>query len=375
MSPRSSDLLQTVDRIASDVVARHAVSVDIEAEFPAASVGALAQAGALGALSAEDVGGQGLGLRAAAQIVERVARECGSTAMVLVMHFCGAAVIEKYGPEKIRRQVATGEHLSTLAFSEAGSRSHFWVPVSTAAKKNGHIVLDAEKSWVTSAHKAAAYVWSSKPVAAEGLSTIWLVPSDRSGLTVEGEFNGLGLRGNDSSPVRAIQVEIPESNRLGEDGRGFDIMMQDVLPVFQILSTACSAGLMEGATQRTASHTGRAYGYTGAKLAELPTIRNYIARMRTKTDMVHALLQDTLHAIENGRPDAMLRVLESKAAAGETSTEVLDLAMRVCGGQAFRKDVGVERYFRDGRAAGVMAPTTDVLYDFIGKAACGMELF
>jgi alkylation response protein AidB-like acyl-CoA dehydrogenase len=71
----------------------------------------------------------------------------------------------------------------------------------------------------------------------------------------------------------------------------------------------------------------------------------------------------------------MLRVLESKAAAGEAATEVLDTAMRVCGGAAFRKDVGVERYFRDTRAAGVMAPTTDVLYDFIGKAVCGMELF
>jgi alkylation response protein AidB-like acyl-CoA dehydrogenase len=54
---------------------------------------------------------------------------------------------------------------------------------------------------------------------------------------------------------------------------------------------------------------------------------------------------------------------------------VLDLAMRVCGGAAFRKDVGVERLFRDARAAGVMAPTTDILYDFIGKAVCGMPLF
>jgi alkylation response protein AidB-like acyl-CoA dehydrogenase len=71
----------------------------------------------------------------------------------------------------------------------------------------------------------------------------------------------------------------------------------------------------------------------------------------------------------------MLRVLECKASAGEAATEVLDLAVRVCGGAAFRKDLAVERYFRDTRAAGVMAPTTDVLYDFIGKIACGMPLF
>jgi alkylation response protein AidB-like acyl-CoA dehydrogenase len=71
----------------------------------------------------------------------------------------------------------------------------------------------------------------------------------------------------------------------------------------------------------------------------------------------------------------MLRVLESKAASGESAAMVGDLAMRVCGGAAYAKEVGVERIFRDARAALVMGPTVDVLYDFIGKAACGLPLF
>ena len=97
--------------------------------------------------------------------------------------------------------------------------------------------------------------------------------------------------------------------------------------------------------------------------------------MRVKTDMARTLLNDTVVAIETGRGDATLRVLACKAAAGEAATEVLETAMRVCGGAAFRKDLAVERYFRDAHAAGVMGPTTDVLYDFIGKAMCGMKLF
>ena len=96
--------------------------------------------------------------------------------------------------------------------------------------------------------------------------------------------------------------------------------------------------------------------------------------MQVKADMSNALLSETLDSIAGQRPSAPLRVLECKAAAGETANEVLDLAMRVCGGAAFRKDVGVERYFRDARAAGIMGPTTDILYDFIGKAVCGMPL-
>lgn len=97
--------------------------------------------------------------------------------------------------------------------------------------------------------------------------------------------------------------------------------------------------------------------------------------MKIQTDQTHALLADTLAAITGGRADATLRVLESKAASGENATAVTDIAMRVCGGAAFRKEVGVERVFRDARASLVMAPTADVLYDFIGKAVCGLPLF
>jgi alkylation response protein AidB-like acyl-CoA dehydrogenase len=133
---------------------------------------------------------------------------------------------------------------------------------------------------------------------------------------------------------------------------------------------------MEAAVERTAAHARRTrYEHLDSRLADLPTIRNYIARMKIQTDSTAALLEDTLAAVEAGRPEATLRVLECKAAGGEASTQVLDLAMRVCGGAAFRKEVGIERVFRDARASGVMGPTSDVLYDFVGKAVCGMELF
>jgi alkylation response protein AidB-like acyl-CoA dehydrogenase len=163
---------------------------------------------------------------------------------------------------------------------------------------------------------------------------------------------------------------------LGPDGGGFDIMMSIVLPYFQIMNAAFSIGTMEAATVKAAHHVaGTRFEHLGSGLSDLPTVRAYLARMRIKTDLARALLLDTLDAAERGRTDVMLRILEVKAAAGEASTEVTDLAMRVCGGAAFRKDIGVERNFRDARAATVMAPTTDVLYEFIGKAVCGMPLF
>jgi alkylation response protein AidB-like acyl-CoA dehydrogenase len=368
--------LDELDRVISDVIAPAAAEIDQTGTFPRRAIEALGAAGLLGLISAPDVGGLGLGHRAAAQVVERIARECASTAMVVCMHYSGAAVIEAHGPREVRTAIAAGQHLTTLAFSELGSRSHFWAPLSTATASNGHIQLDAQKSWATSAGQADSYVWSSLPLAAEGASTIWLVPGNANGLRIPTPFNGLGLRGNASSPVIAEGVAVPHAAMLGPDGGGFDIMMGIVLPYFQLMNAAFSIGTMESATHKAAAHVGGTkLQHLGQALVDLPTIRAYIARMRVKTDMANTLLLDAIDALEHGREDTMLRVLEVKAAAGEASTEVTDLAMRVCGGAAFRKEVGVERHFRDARAATVMAPTTDVLYDFIGKAVCGVPLF
>jgi alkylation response protein AidB-like acyl-CoA dehydrogenase len=375
-TPQLSLYLATLEQVIADVVAPAAVDIDQTGAFPGAAVAALGASGLLGLISATEVGGQGQAHRAATLVVERLARECASTAMVVCMHYAGTAVIEAYGPRHIREAIAAGRHLTTLAFSEAGSRSHFWAPISTAVASNGHVQLNAQKSWATAAGQVASYVWSSRPLATEGASTIWLVPADSAGLSIPAPFNGMGLRGNHSSPVAAAGVVIPRAAMLGPDGGGFDIMMGIVLPYFQLMNAGFSVGTIEAATSKAAAHVGgTTLQHAGQALADLPTIRAYIARMRIKTDMARALLLDTIAALESGRADVQLRVLEVKAAAGEMATEVTDLAMRVCGGAAFRKEVGVERHFRDARAATVMAPTTDVLYDFIGKAVCGMPLF
>lgn len=375
---QATDYMATLEEVVTNVIAPAAAEVDAKGIYPRAQMEALGKAGLLGLISAEEVGGLGQGHRAAAMTIERVAQACASTAMVLCMHYAGTAVIEAHGPLETRKEIAAGNHITTLAFSEAGSRSHFWAPIGTATAIDGseQISLNAKKSWATSAGQVSSYVWSSKPLTGEGVSTIWLVPGKADGLTVPAPFNGLGMRGNNSSPVTAEGVTIDKAQMLGPDGGGFDIMMGVVLPYFQLMNAAASIGIMTSAVANTAKHaSGTQYEHLGSSLADLPTVRAYIARMQIKTDSVRALLLDTLNALESGRADTMLRVLEIKAAAGETATEVTDLAMRVCGGAAFRKELGVERNFRDARAATVMAPTTDVLYDFIGKALTGLPLF
>jgi alkylation response protein AidB-like acyl-CoA dehydrogenase len=370
------DYLAKLESVCADTLEALAPDTDAEARFPRPAIDALAKAGLLGLVSASEVEGQGLGLAEASRVVERLARTCPSTAMIVGMHYCAVAVIEQFGDKATRQSIAMGRHLSTLAFSEAESRSHFWAPASTARQEGIDVVLDARKSWATSAFEADSYVWSSKPLAAEGASTIWLVNAQAKGLSQPAPFNGMGLRGNASSPITAQGVRVPVSARLGEDGNGFDVMMGVVLPWFSVLNASASVGIMEGSLARACEHVGKTkHQHLGSSLADLPTIRAYLARGRIRTDQAAALLQDTLAAMGANRADTMLRVLEVKASAAENALEVTDIAMRVCGGAAFRKEVGVERLFRDARAASIMAPTSDVLYDFIGKAITGLPLF
>jgi alkylation response protein AidB-like acyl-CoA dehydrogenase len=372
----TGNVLDVLEEIVEKDIEPRAADVDRSGTFPRASVDALGRAGMLGLISSPDVGGMGAGPSTASQVVAGVARSCGSTAMVLTMHYSAVAAIEAHGPTEVREAIARGTHLSTLAFSERGSRSQFWATLGTAVADGADVVLDADKSWVTSAGEANSYVWTSKPLAADGPATLWLVPSNTPGLRVTAPFDGLGLRGNASSPVVAEGSRVPVSAMLGWDGQGLDIALGAVLPWFQLCNASGSLGIMDAAIAKTTAHaTSARFEHLGQSLAAQPQNRAAIARMQGLADQSRTLIADTAAAMESGRDDAMLRVLQCKAVAAENALTVTDLAMRVGGGAAFRKDVGLERHFRDARAASVMAPTTDALHDFIGRVLCGMPLF
>src|SRR5438105_14925035 len=111
-----------------------------------------------GLLFHSNMAGQAPGIPEMAQVLERMAQACASTAMVTLMHYCGTAVIAAQGSAALKQSllpaIAGGKHLTTLAFSEAGSGGHFYMPVSEV-RRNGHgLALTAHKTFVTSAGEA-----------------------------------------------------------------------------------------------------------------------------------------------------------------------------------------------------------------------------
>ncbi|MEO6909407.1 MAG: acyl-CoA dehydrogenase family protein [Edaphobacter sp.] len=371
--------------IASRVLAPSAGQNDKAGRFSTEAIEALGESGLLGLLLPVEFGGSGLGPRTFSVVTATLAEADASVAMVYLMHILGTATMLAARPGAARaltpilQEIGAGRHLSTLAFSEAGSRSHFWAPVSRAHRNGSGVRISASKSWVTSAGHAQSYVVSV--LAPEGAgpndSTLYLLVAETGGLSVAGAWDGMGLRANASAPVALNDCEVSGDFQLTDDGAGFSAMLNVVLPLFCLGTAVVALGLCRAAVAGTTSHLKNArFEHLGQSLGEsLPTLRAQLAAMQIDTDGLSARIDDLIKHLEEPRETTTLRVLETKAAAGEVAINVTSAAMRVCGGAAFSKHLSIERLFRDAHAGAVMAPTVDVLREFIGKSLLGMPLF
>jgi alkylation response protein AidB-like acyl-CoA dehydrogenase len=364
--------------IAREIAGPAATDVDAKARFPKEGIGALQAKGLMGLTVPTDSGGKGQGPRAFCAAVEELAKACSSTAMVYVMHVSATAPIvasKTLGARtSVLKDIAGGKHLTTLAFSEKGSRSVFWIPVS---KLDGESRTSAQKSWVTAASNADSYVSSAGlPGAKSPLeSVVYLVDRKAPGVRVVSAFEGMGLRGNDSAPVALEGVKVAKDAYLCAPGEGIKVMLETVLPWFAIGTAAMANGICLAAIAATAAHLSSAgFEFNASKLRDLPNLRARLADMSVRTEQSRALLGYTLGLMEKPSEVTPLYVLQSRLAAIRAAVDVTDLAMKTCGGAAFSKHLPIERLFRDARAGWVMAPTADHLEDLVGKALTGLPL-
>ncbi|PXY19574.1 acyl-CoA dehydrogenase family protein [Prauserella muralis] len=332
-------------RVLADVVGPAAGEIDRGARFPRAGLAALAGAGVLGCTVARELGGGGLWLREAADVVRRVARECASTATVLQSHLTAVAVLEECAPRGLRAEVAAGRHLCTVAVHLLGG-------AGAARVRGGVADLHGRHAWVAAAGHADSYVWSSG-------EQLWLVAAGAPGLLVPATGETLGLRGACAAPVAADPVTVPADALLSADGAR--IVRDVAFPWFAVLGAAVSLGIMDSAVEASARLVSEAGARRPSVLAEL-------ARMKVRADSVRGMFTGAADAVAwpgRGTHEALLAL---RAAAVQTAIGVTDLAMKVCQAAAPSGAAGVERRFRDARAAYAVPPTQDTVLEHLGAA-------
>lgn len=358
-----------------------AEEVDSAARWPAEGIRALMDAGITALTVPARLGGHGQGLVGLATIVETIARGCPSTAMCFGMHCVGTAVIAARSTldhdSRFLQPIAQGRHLTTLALSEGGTGSSFFLSETSLEREGEGLRVRGDKRFVTNGGHADSYVVSTRAsaTAEDGDFSCLIVERTDPGVTFGEPWRGFGMRGNDSRSMR-LDALVPATNLLGNEGDQVWYVFEVVAPYFLVAMAATYVGVAQAALDAATLHLReRRHSHSGQALSSQPTLQARTAEMWTAVQRCRLLLQHAARLGDAGSADALTAILACKADAGETAVRVTNDAMTIGGGLAYGENGLLGRLLRDARASHVMAPTTDMLKLWLGRLALGVPLF
>lgn len=358
---------------------------DQQSVYPRESLKTIAEAG-FGAVTIPAIdGGLGAGFTGFAVLAESFAQYCASSTMCWVMHTAAVQTLYSAGtPEQRERYipgVLKGE-VGGLAFSEPATGSHFWNVVSKAPRYGNGYLLNADKSFVTSAGEADWYVVAtSYPNSSESDNLMFLlVKNDQDGVE-SFPFSAMGLRGNSSGPMKFKDVFVPIENRLGGEG-GMNYYNDNTIdPLFLLGTASCWTGIAQGALNAAIdSAKKKVHADTGKNVASYQVIRHELAKAQILVDSSRSLLYRTAagmdECIKNGLPlsECLYPLWQLKTHAADIVIQVTNQALQVSGGRGYLTGQ-VEKFLRDGRAGALMGPTNEILREWIGRTLIEVPWF
>lgn len=379
---RIERLRRTAADVGGHVLAGECDRVDRDGKWPQKGMRALADAGLTALHMPERVGGHGQGLAALAAVTEELGRHCSSTAMCFGMHSVAAKVLATkatdYHHETFLRPIAEGRHICSLALSEPGTGAHFFLPRTQFRSEGEEIVLDGEKSFVTSGGHADSYVLSAVPPGEEldpGAFSCFVVEADRAGIEWKQDWDGFGMRGNSSRGVVLNRVRIPRENLLGAEGDEIWYVFEVVAPYFIVAMAGVYLGIGQAALDATVDHLkSRRHDHTGESLSAVPVLAQQLADMWIQVERTRQLVHHAARLGDSGDPRAPLALFASKADVAEMVASVTQLAMMLSGGRGYGANSQLGRLMRDAQAAHVMAPTTQLLKGWLGRSLLDLPL-
>ncbi|MFN3430555.1 MAG: acyl-CoA dehydrogenase family protein [Candidatus Sericytochromatia bacterium] len=356
---------------------------DIESyHWPARSMRALADAGLMGLTVPQRYGGLEAGLTGLAIAGEELGRVSPSASLCFCMHAVGAGVIAaKATDDQAARYlvpIAEGRHVTTLALSEPETGIHFYEPVTRLEPDGDHFLATGTKTFVTNGGQADSYVISTlsgTAPAGAGLFDCLVLDHGAPGARWQGEWRGLGMRGNSSIQLSLEGARVPAANLLGEPGDQTWYIFQVIAPYFLTAMAATYVGLAQSALSIATDHLKeRRHANTGRSLAHVPALQTKLAGMWGQVQQARLLLFQAAERGDLGAPDALPYILYAKAVAGEAAVDVANEAMTCVGGHGYRDDGPLWGLLRDARAAHVMSPTTDLLKTWTARALLDLPI-
>lgn len=368
--------------VADSVVRDEAATVDAAAVWPRDSMRALGEAGLLGLHVDTRHGGLGQGMLALAVVAEEIGSVCGSTGLVYGMHCVGTRVIQvrptPAQAEQYLAPIAAGQHVTSLALSEPGTGSHFYLPRTTFRRRDDGFVVNGHKSFVTSGGEADSYVMSVVAADADldpGTFSCLLLDADSPGAEWQEPWDGFGMRGNGSRGLVLEDAVVPSRNLLGTEGDEIWYLFEVITPYFIIAMAGTYLGIARSALEAAIEHLReRTYTHTGELAGAADTVSHRLGHLWSVVERTRQLIHHAARLGDHGHPDARRALFACKAEVAEAAVTVANEAMTLTGGIAYGRNSRIARALRDARAADVMAPTTDLARIWLGRSLLDLPL-
>jgi isovaleryl-CoA dehydrogenase len=195
------------------------------------------------------------------------------------------------------------------------------------------------------------------------------------GLKWNKPWHGFGMRGNSSTGAKFNNVKIPKQNLLGKEGDEDWYVFEIIAPYFLIAMAGTYLGIAQSALEIATQHLkSRSYSHTGKSLSDVQILQIKLAKMWSDVQKTRGLIYNAAYLGDKGNNEALVSILSCKADAGDTAVNVTNEAMTLCGGMAYSENAFLARLLRDARASHVMAPTTTILRDWVGRTLLGLPI-
>lgn len=355
---------------AASELAPRAAEWDEEEIFPLEVIRRSGEMGFLGLYTPEAYGGLGLPRLDSAIIFEELAAGCTSTAAYLTIHNMVAWMIASFGsPELAQRWVprmVSGELLGSYCLTEPGAGSDAASLKTRAERKGDHYVLNGSKMFISGAGSTQVLVVMARTggPGPKGVSA-FVVPADAAGVQYGKKEKKMGWN---SQPTRAItfdNVEIPASNRLGEEGQGFTFAMKG-LDGGRINIATCAVGTAQAALAAAQRYVQERQQF-GQPLAELQNVQFRLADMLTELVAARQMVRLAAWKLDQASPDASAYCAMAKRLATDLSFNVANNALQLFGGYGYLKDFPLERHVRDLRVHQILEGTNEVMRMIVAR--------